>query len=118
MVRNCFLFLLLVCLTLISVESTNTRQPNVLVRISNMTESMKEDAIRITKQAFIKFNGYSTKSRSSMANYIRYQFEQLHQPAWQCILGKDYALGINSENGKRIILDVDKVAILIFKGTC
>jgi dynein light chain LC8-type len=83
-----------------------------------MTESMKEDAIRITKQAFIKFNGYSTKSRSSMAKYIRYQYEQLHQPAWQCILGKDYALGINSENGKRIILDVDKVAILIFKGTC
>jgi hypothetical protein len=53
-----------------------------------------------------------------MAKYIRYQYEQLHQPAWQCILGKDYALSINSENGKRIILDVDKVAVLIFKGTC
>jgi len=118
MIQHCFLFLLLACLTIISVENANTRPPNIIVRASNMTESMKQDAIRITKQAFIKFDGYSTKSRSSMAQYIRYQFEQLHQPAWQCILGKDYALSINSENEKRIILDVDKVSVLIFKGKC
>ena len=103
---------------MIFVHGGQTRQPNLIVRISNMTEPMKEDAIRITKQAFIKFNGYSTKSRSSLAQYIRYQFDQLHSPSWQCILGKDYALSITSEHGKRIILDVDKIAVLIFKGKC
>jgi len=117
-IKSRFLFVLFLCLTIISIDGANTQQPNVVVRISNMTESMKQDAIRIAKQGFIKFNGYTTKSRSSLAQYIRYQFEQLHQPSWQCILGKDYALAITSENEKRIILDVDKIAVLIFKGKC
>ncbi len=118
MAQICFLLFLLICSILLSVKGNNTRQPNVVVRISNMTESMKQDAIRITKQGFIKFNGYTPKSRSSLAQYIRYEFDQLHRPSWQCIIGKDYALSITSENEKRIILDVDKVAVLIFKGKC
>ncbi len=79
MAQICFLLFLLICSILLSVKGNNTRQPNVTVRISNMTESMKQDAIRITKQGFIKFNGYTTKSRSSLAQYIRYEFDQLHQ---------------------------------------
>jgi dynein light chain LC8-type len=118
MASNCLLLIFSVCLTLILVQGAKTQQPNVVVRISNMTESMKQDAIRITKQGFIKFNGYTPKSRSSLAQYIRYEFDQLHRPSWQCIIGKDYALSITSENEKRIILDVDKVAVLIFKGKC
>jgi hypothetical protein len=111
---------LLVCLPLILVKGTNvnTRQSTVTVRVSNMTESMKQDAIRISKQAFSKYNGYSKNSRSSIAQYIRNQFDQLHTPSWQCILGLDYALSITSENEKRIVLDVGKVAVLIFKGKC
>lgn len=112
------LFLFLACLSWVVIEGETSHQPNVIVRVNNMTEPMKQDAIRITKQAFMKFNGYSAKSRSSIANYIRHQFEHLYNPSWQCILGKDYALSIASENEKRIILDVDKVAILIFKGKC
>ena len=118
MVHNCCLLVLLLSLTFILVKGTNTHQPNVIVRVSNMTESMKQDAIRITKQAFVKFNGYSDKSRSSLAQYIRTQFDHLHSPSWQCILGKDFALSINSANEKRIILDIGKIAILLFKGKC
>ena len=99
-------------------EKVVNERPKVIVRVSNMTKSMKQDAINITKTAFIKFHGYSKKSRSLIAKYIRYQFDYLHQPSWQCVLGRDYALSINSDNEKRIILDVDKVAILIFKGKC
>lgn len=114
MIRTCLIFLLLSLV----IEGNNPRQPNVVVRISNMTESMQQDAIRLTKQAFIKFNGYSTKSRSSMAQYLTYQMSQLHQSPWQCILGRDYGLSITSENEKRIILDVGNIAILLFKGKC
>ncbi|CAF2539175.1 unnamed protein product [Rotaria sp. Silwood2] len=118
MAEKYFFFLLFVCLSSLLIERVHTYQPHVIVRINNMTESMKQDAIKITQQAFIKFNGYSAKSRSSIAQYIRYRFEQLHNPSWQCIIGKDYALSIASQNEKRIILDIDKVAILIFKGKC
>jgi hypothetical protein len=118
MAQNCCLLIFLVGAAFIFTEGGSTHQPNVTVRISNMTETMKQNAIRITKQAFIKFNGYSIKSRSSLAQYIRHQFDQLDSPPWQCILGKDFALGITTENEKRIILDVDKVAVLIFKGKC
>jgi hypothetical protein len=104
---------------MILTKGANAREPpNVVVRVSNMTEKMKQDAISISKQAFIKYDGYSKTSRSSIALYIRSKFDQLHQPSWQCILGKDYALSITSENEKRIILDVDKIAVLIFKGKC
>ncbi len=118
MVAKCCLFLLFVCLIFVLVEGTNPRQPNIIVRASNMTESMKQNAIRITKEAFIKFNGYSNQNRSSLTQYIRYQFDKSHQPSWQCIIGKDYALSITSENEKRIIMDIEKVSILIFKGKC
>lgn len=118
MVRNYFFFTLLLCLILILVHCSNASQPNVVIRISNMTKSMNQDAIRITKQAFIKFNGYSTKSRSSIAQYIRQTFDQLHQPSWQCILGKDFALSVTTQNEKRIILDLGKITVLIFKGKC
>ncbi len=116
MVEKYFLFVL-VSLIIIFVKHANT-QPNVVVRVSNMTESMKQDVIRITKQAFVKFNGYSSKSRSSLAQYITHQLNQLYQPTWQCILGKDYGLSIVSENERRIIIDVGNIAVLIFKGKC
>ena len=83
-----------------------------------MTESMQQDAVRLTKQTFAKFNGYSSKSRSSMAQYLTYQMSQLHQSPWQCIIGRDYGLSITSENEKRIILDVGNIAVLLFKGKC
>jgi dynein light chain LC8-type len=118
MVHTCCLLVLILSLTFILIDGGNTNPPDVIVRVSNMTESMKQDAIRITKQAFVKFNGYSNKSRSTLAQYIRFQFDQLHNPSWQCILGKDFALSITSENEKRIILDIGKIAILIFKGKC
>ncbi len=122
MVEKYFL-LVFIFSTIIFIENVHTQQYNVVVRVSNMTESMKQDAIRITKQAFVKFNGYTTKSRSPLAQYITNQFNQLHKPTWQCILGRDYALSIVSENEKRIILDVGndeakKIAVLIFKGKC
>lgn len=112
------IILFFICLTIVSIDCSNSQQFNVIVKANNMTESMKQDAIRITKQAFIKFDGYSTKSRSTMAQYIRYQFDQLHKPTWQCILGRDFALSIISENEKRIILEVGRVSVLIFKGKC
>ena len=118
MVGKNFIYLLLICSALLLVKGDNPRQANVIVRISNMTVSMQQDAIRITKQAFTKFNGYSTKSRAPMAQYITYQMSQLHQSPWQCIIGKDYGLSITTENEKRIILDVGNIAILIFKGKC
>ncbi|UJR10865.1 hypothetical protein I4U23_015052 [Adineta vaga] len=118
MIRSCYFAIFFLCFIFLSIEGNNTRQPNAVIRISNMTQSMSQDAVRISKQAFIKYNGYSSKSRSSIAHYIRTQFDQLHQPTWQCILGNDYALSITSENEKRIILDIGKVAILIFKSKC
>ncbi|CAF1327915.1 unnamed protein product [Adineta steineri] len=118
MIQNYCFVLLFVCLTCTFINGETTSQPNVIVRVSNMTESMKQDAVRITKQAFIKFNGYSEKSRSTLAKYIRFEFDKLYTPSWQCILGKDFALSITTENQKRIILDVGKVAVLIFKGKC
>jgi hypothetical protein len=60
-------------------------------------------------EIFIKFDGYSAQS-------IRHQ---LDSPSYgNVFLPKDYALRITTENEKRIILDVDKVAVLIFKGKC
>lgn len=115
--KNVF-YLFLICSVLSLVKANNPRQANVVVRISNMTESMQQDAIRITKQAFVKFNGYSNKSRAPLAQYITYQMSQLHQSPWQCILGRDYGLSITTENEKRIILDVGNIAVLIFKGKC
>ncbi|CAF1126364.1 unnamed protein product [Adineta ricciae] len=112
------LSILILCLVFLFSRGNASSPPNVVVRISNMTESMNTDAVRITKLAFTKFNGYSLKSRAALAKYIRYQFDQLHSPSWQCILGKDFALSITSDDEKRIILDVGKVAVLIFKGKC
>lgn len=110
--------LFLISSVLLLVNGNHPRQGNVVVRISNMTESMQQDAVRITKQAFAKFNGYSTKSRAPLAQYITYQMSQLHQSPWQCIIGKDYGLSITSENEKRIIIDVGNIAVLIFKSKC
>ncbi len=111
---NKYFILFFIFSSIVFVESAT----DVKVRVSNMTEPMKQDAIRITKQAFDKFNGYSIKSRSTIAQYITFQFNKLHQPTWQCIIGPDYGMSITSENEKRIILDVQKIAIVIFKGKC
>ena len=114
-----FLFLL-ICLStfgnILQCESSRSFDP--IVRVSNMSRSMNADAIRICKMSFEKFSGYSKTNRSSIAQFIRYQFDQLHGPSWQCILGLDYALSITTENERRIIVDIGKVAILIFKGKC
>ncbi|CAF1236122.1 unnamed protein product [Rotaria sordida] len=118
MAQKYFLLILFVCVLLLLIKDVHTQQSDVTVRISNMTQSMTQDAIRITKEAFIKFNGYTVKSRSSIAKYIHYQFDHLHKPSWQCIIGRDFALSIASENEKRIILDVGKITVLIFKGKC
>lgn len=115
MLRTCSLILFFLCVPLLADRSPPI---NVVVRISNMTESMNNDAIRLTKQAFVTFNGYSSKSRANLTSYIRWQFEKRYPPSWQCIIGRDFALSIASENERRVILDVGKVAVLLFQGKC
>ena len=112
------LFIALFCWTLATTQAWNNQSVNPIVRASNMTKSMQVDAIRISKEAFEKFHGYSKNSRSSITQYIRSKLDHQHGPSWQCIIGLDYALSITSENERRIIVDIGKVSILIFKGKC
>lgn len=118
MIHRIIFISLVLCSLWTWIECGNSRSYDPIVRVSNMTKPMEADAIRVCKQAFEKFHGYSKTSRSSIANFIRREFDRLHGSTWQCILGFDYALSITSENEKRIILDIGKVAILIFKGKC
>ena len=109
---------LLVYVTLVSMDKSSSRPSSATVRVSNMSQPMEKDAISITDKAFEKYHGYSKTSRSSIAQYIRHQFDQRHGPSWQCLLGLDYALSISSANQRRILLDVGKVTVLIFQGKC
>lgn len=113
-----FLVLLIEGFTRTVISSNVARSTEPIIRISNMTKPMEATVVRICKEAFARFNGYSKNSRSSIALQIRSQLDRNYGPQWQCILGLDYALSIVSEDEKRIILDLGKVAILIFKGKC
>lgn len=117
--RFAFFFFVFCLHALANLRPCDSARPfNPIVRATNVTQAMEKDAVRICKTAFEKFGGYSKTTRASMAQAIRQQFDRLHGPSWQCILGLDYALSITSENERRILLDVDKVSILIFKGKC
>ena len=82
----------------------------VIIKNSDMTEDMQQDAINIATKAF---NAYSIER--DIACCIKKEFDKKHNPTWHCVVGSDFGSYVTYETNKFIYFYLGEIAVLLFK---
>lgn len=81
-----------------------------VVKNADMSEDMQQEAIGVATQALEKFN-----IEKDIGNYIAREFDKKYEPAWQCIVGRNFGSYVTHETKHFIYFYLGQVAILLFK---
>ena len=55
------------------------------IKYVDMTEDLQKEAIDCAIQAMNNYN-----AEKDIASYIKKEFDRLHHPTWQCIVGRNF----------------------------
>lgn len=91
-------------------DASNSSKDKVVVKNSDMEDEMREEATKITQEAFEQF-----KVEKDIAAYIKKGFDSKHGAAWHCIVGRNYGSYVTHETHHFIYMYVKQVAVLLFK---
>lgn len=83
---------------------------DVKVKLIDMEEEMKEDAIHKTIEVVKEFT-----TERDIAQRIKEYFDQTYQPAWHCIVGKAFGSFVTHETKSFIFFTVNEYTILLWK---
>ncbi len=76
----------------------------------DFTEEMKDRAFVLAFESLEKF-----MVEKDMADYIKQKFDEEYYPVWQCIVGKDFAVGLSHESQNFIFFSIENTYFLLFK---
>ncbi|KRZ54650.1 Dynein light chain 1, cytoplasmic [Trichinella nativa] len=88
----------------------NESSTDAIIQITDMPEKMRENTIRIVKEACSKHT-----SEKDIAFEVKTEMDNNYGQSWLCIVGKCYGSYVTSENGTYIYLYYKQLAFLIFK---
>lgn len=91
-------------------DAGNSSKDKVVVKNSDMEDDMKEEATKITQEAFDQF-----KVEKDIAAYIKKEFDSKFGAAWHCIVGRNFGSYVTHETRNFIYMYVKQVAVLLFK---
>ncbi len=82
----------------------------MVIKALDMVEEMKDDAIKITKEAFAE-----CKLERDIARHIKVKFDKKFNPTWHCIVGKSFGSFVTHETKHFIYFYIDDIAVLLWK---
>lgn len=88
----------------------NMSEGKILIKQTNMSEDMQQDAVDSVTQAMEKH-----KVPMEIAAYVKKDFDKKYNPTWHCIIGKNFGSYVNYETQGLIYLFVGQVAILLYR---
>ncbi|KAI3434518.1 hypothetical protein D9Q98_002591 [Chlorella vulgaris] len=81
-----------------------------IIRSSDMSEEMQQDAIVTAQQGLDKFS-----IEKDVAAYIKKEFDSKHTPTWHCIVGRNFGSYVTHETKHFVYFYLGPVAVLLFK---
>ena len=78
--------------------------------ICEMTEEMKEDAVKESRQAAEK-NG----SEKDVSLAVKKFFDNKYSPCWHCVVGKSFHSQVSYQTKHFIFFYVKQMAVLLYK---
>lgn len=88
-------------------------ESKAIIGDTDMLQIMQHDALRLAGQALDKFD---ITDSTEIARFIKKEFDKLHGPGWQCIVGTDFGSFVTHHLGCFIYFSIGSLAILLFKG--
>ncbi|XP_043688638.1 dynein light chain 2, cytoplasmic-like [Telopea speciosissima] len=80
---------------------------------TDMLQTMQDEALRLAAKALDVFD---VTDSTQIACFIKKEFDKLHGPGWQCIVGTDFGSFVTHFCGCFIHFCIGSLAILLFKG--
>ncbi|KAJ6706974.1 DYNEIN LIGHT CHAIN [Salix viminalis] len=99
--------------------STVTKHPSTMlegkavVGETDMLQTMQQDALHLAAKALDIFD---VTESTDIARFIKKDFDRVHGPGWQCIVGMDFGSFVTHYHGCFIHFCIGNLAILLFKG--
>jgi dynein light chain LC8-type len=86
------------------------KERKAIVKNSDMTEDMQQDAINVATKAIDSYN-----IEKDIACYIKKEFDRKHNPTWHCIVGRNFGSYVTHETKHFIYFYLGQIAVLLFK---
>ena len=86
------------------------KERKAIIKNSDMTEDMQQDAINVATKAIDSYN-----IEKDIACYIKKEFDRKHNPTWHCIVGRNFGSYVTHETKHFIYFYLGQIAVLLFK---
>lgn len=97
------------CISLhLALRMTNNQK--VVIKITDMCDDMKQDALQCATQAF---ENHTVDAERAEA--IKKKFDDKYSPTWHCIVGREFGSYVTHKSRHLIHFKVGHVAIQLFK---
>lgn len=77
---------------------------------SDMSKEMQQDAVNCADEALNRF-----EIDQDIAKFIKQQFDRVHGPSWNCIVGKNYCTYLNHIPNHFVFFYLRRYAFLLFR---
>ena len=91
-------------------NSKMDKERKAIIKNSDMTEDMQQDAINVATKAIDSYN-----IEKDIACYIKKEFDRKHNPTWHCIVGRNFGSYVTHETKHFIYFYLGQIAVLLFK---
>ncbi|KAB5534691.1 hypothetical protein DKX38_017777 [Salix brachista] len=81
---------------------------------TDMLQTMQEDALDLAAKAL---DFYDVTDATDIARFIKQEFDRMHGPGWQCVVGRDFGSFVTHCFGCFIYFQVGSLSILLFRGS-
>ncbi|KAK7312966.1 hypothetical protein VNO77_37249 [Canavalia gladiata] len=81
---------------------------------TDMLQTMQQDALDLASKALDSFD---VTEAIEIARFIKKEFDSVHGPGWQCIVGTDFGSFVTHCCGCFIYFFIGNLAILLFRGS-
>ncbi|KAF9666843.1 hypothetical protein SADUNF_Sadunf16G0270800 [Salix dunnii] len=81
---------------------------------TDMLQTMQEDALDLAAKAIGFFDAADS---TDIARFIKKEFDRMHGPGWQCIVGRDFGSFVTHCFGCFICFQIESLSILLFRGS-
>ena len=85
-----------------------------VVKCTDMSKEMLEDAVDFSAQALEKF---AVDKNTEIAGFIKKEFDRKHSPTWHCIVGTNYGSFVTHQLSHFISFYLDDICVLLWKST-
>nr|AFK40597.1 unknown [Lotus japonicus] len=81
---------------------------------TDMLQTMQQNALDLASKALDFFD---VTEAIEIARFIKKEFDRMHGPGWQCIVGTDFGSFVTHCCGCFIYFCIGSLAILLFRGS-